>query len=73
MAIHDSIKATEHADLLLIIGSSLVVYPAAGIPNYFNGQNIVIINRDPTPYDRAATRIYRDPIGQLLGGAVALL
>ena len=61
-AIHDSVKATEHADLLIVIGSSLVVYPAAGIPNYFNGNNIVIINRDPTPLDRYAKIVIRDDI-----------
>jgi len=61
-AIHDSVQATEHADLLIVIGSSLVVYPAAGIPEYFRGQNIVIINRDPTPLDYKAKIVIRDDI-----------
>ena len=61
-AIHDSVKATEHADLLIVIGSSMVVYPAAGIPNYFNGNNIVIINHDPTPLDSYAKLVIRDDI-----------
>lgn len=65
MAIHDSIRATERADLLLIIGSSLVVYPAAGIPNYFNGQNIAIINRDPTSLDPFAKVVIHDDIKEV--------
>ena len=65
MAIHDSIRVTEHADLLLIIGSSLVVYPAAGIPNYFNGQNIAIINRDPTSLDPFAKVVINDDIKEV--------
>lgn len=60
--IHDAIKATEQADLLLIIGSSLLVYPAAGIPNYFNGKNLVIINKDKTPLDNYATLLINDNI-----------
>ncbi len=61
-AIHDSVKATERADLLIVIGSSLVVYPAAGIPNYFHGDKIVIINRDPTPLDGYAKIVIHDDI-----------
>lgn len=61
-AIHDSVNATEHADLLIVIGSSMVVYPAAGIPNYFHGDNIVIINHDPTPLDAYAKIVIRDDI-----------
>ena len=61
-AISDSVNATEHADLLIIIGSSMVVYPAAGIPNYFRGSNIVIVNRDPTPLDSYAKIVIHDDI-----------
>lgn len=61
-AIHDSVQAAEHADLLFVIGSSLVVYPATGIPEYYRGQNIVIINRDPTPLDYKAKIVIRDDI-----------
>ena len=64
-AISDSVKATEHADLLLVIGSSLVVYPAAGIPNYFRGDNIVIINKNPTPLDGYAKLVIRDDIKEV--------
>ena len=61
-AIHNSVADTERADLLIVIGSSMVVYPAAGIPNYFHGENIVIINRDPTPLDSYAKIVIRDDI-----------
>ena len=64
-AIHESVAATERADLLIVIGSSLVVYPAAGIPNYFNGNNIVIINRDPTPLDGYAKIVIHDDIKEV--------
>ena len=63
--IHESVAATERADLLIVIGSSLVVYPAAGIPNYFNGNNIVIINRDPTPLDGYAKIVIHDDIKEV--------
>lgn len=64
-AISDSVNAAEHADLLIVIGSSLVVYPAAGIPNYFHGNNIVIINKDPTPLDAYAKIVIHDDIKEV--------
>ena len=64
-AIHESVRAAERADLLIVIGSSLVVYPAAGIPNYFHGDNIVIINRDPTPLDSYAKIVIHDDIKEV--------
>lgn len=61
-ALNESIKRTEEADLMIVLGSSLVVYPAAGIIDYFNGKNLVIINRDPTAYDRYATLVIHDSL-----------
>lgn len=58
----NSVKVTQRADLLIVIGSSLVVYPAAGIPDYFNGNNIVIINKSPTYLDSRASLVIRDNI-----------
>ena len=49
-----SVKAIEEADLLVIGGTSLVVYPAAGLVNYFGGDELVIVNREGTPQDGAA-------------------
>ena len=49
-----SIRAIEAADLLVIGGTSLVMYPAAGLVNYFGGNDLVIVNRERTPQDGAA-------------------
>lgn len=49
-----SVKAIESADLLIIGGTSLVVYPAAGLVNYFGGSRLVIVNKQPTPQDARA-------------------
>ena len=53
----DSVRAIAAADLLVIGGTSLVVYPAAGLVNYFNGNDIVVVNRDSTPADSSADLI----------------
>ena len=62
-----AVEALENADLLIVGGTSLAVYPAAGLIQYFGGRRIVLINRDPTPYDGRAGLILREPIGQVLG------
>ena len=49
-----SVEAIAAADLLVIGGTSLVVYPAAGLVNYFQGDAIVVVNREPTPADSDA-------------------
>ena len=49
-----AVNAIAAADLLVIGGTSLVVYPAAGLVRYFNGDNIVICNLQPTPQDSYA-------------------
>lgn len=49
-----AVAAIERADLLVIGGTSLVVYPAAGLIQYFGGRHLVIVNRDPTPQDSMA-------------------
>ena len=49
-----SVRALEAADLLVIGGTSLVVYPAAGLVGYFGGDRVVVVNRDPTPADATA-------------------
>ena len=58
----DAIRA---ADLLIIGGTSLAVWPAAGLIRYFRGEHIVILNRDPTPADEDADLLIRDPIAQV--------
>ena len=62
----DHINAISRADTLIIGGTSLVVYPAAGFIHYFSGKNLVLINRDPTPYDRKATLVIHDSIGKVM-------
>ena len=52
--IRGAIAAIRSADVLIVLGTSLVVYPAAGLINYFSGKHLVLINRDVTPYDRNA-------------------
>jgi NAD-dependent deacetylase len=65
----ESMRISQEADLFLAIGSSLVVYPAAGLPEIAlrAGSKLVIINRDPTPYDDQADLVIRVPIGECLG------
>lgn len=62
-----SINAIESADMLIIGGTSLAVYPAAGLVRYFNGDKIVIINKSPTSYDDDADLLINKPIGETLG------
>jgi NAD-dependent deacetylase len=65
----ESYSLAAASDLFLAIGSSLVVYPAAGLPEVARhaGARLVIINRDPTDYDRAADAVMHEPIGATLG------
>lgn len=52
--LNGAIAAIQSADTMIVLGTSLVVYPAAGLLRYFGGKNLVLINRDATPYDNAA-------------------
>jgi NAD-dependent deacetylase len=56
------------ADCMIVGGTSLTVYPAAGFLNYFKGKHLVLVNRDETGYDSRAAHIIRKPIGEVLGG-----
>lgn len=58
----------ENADTLIVAGTSLSVYPAAGFLRYFRGDNIVLINRDATPLDDKADYISHENVGKVLGG-----
>jgi len=59
-----SVRAISAADMLIIGGTSLVVYPAAGLINYYQGRKLVLINRGTTPRDGEADLIIRDAIGE---------
>ncbi len=62
-----ALSAIQTADTLIIAGTSLTVYPAAGFISYFKGDNIVLINRDETPFDSKASLVFHDKVGELLG------
>ena len=64
--IEKSVEAIRQADLLLVAGTSLTVYPAAGFVNYYRGNRLVLINRDETPYDRYADLVIHDSLGSVL-------
>ena len=61
-----AIGAICKADLLIVGGTSLNVYPAAGLLDYFSGDHLVLINRDQTPMDSKADLVFHEPIGKLL-------
>ncbi len=63
--IDGAVNAIIGADMLIIGGTSLTVYPAAGLIRYYKGKRLVLINRDETPYDRQANLVIREPIGQV--------
>ena len=67
-AMRDSVELAQRCDLFLAIGSSLVVYPAAGLPEIASrsGAKLVIINRDPTEQDATADAVIHEPIGETL-------
>ena len=68
-----AIRAIANADLLIIGGTSLAVYPAAGFLRCFNGRNIVLINRDETAYDDRADLILRDKIGEVMSAVLTVI
>lgn len=62
-----AVSDLRSVDLLIIGGTSLAVYPAAGLINYYRGSRLVLINKSPTPYDDRAGLAINLPIGQVLG------
>lgn len=67
------IKHISEAEVLIVGGTSLNVYPAAGLVEYFRGEHLVLINRTATSYDKKATLIFRDSIGEVMDYAVRRL
>lgn len=65
--IRGAVEDIAQADLLIIGGTSLGVYPAAGLIDYYRGRELVLINRSPTPRDRQATLLITASIGEVLG------
>ena len=63
--IENSVDAIYDADLLIVAGTSLTVYPAAGLIDYYRGNRLVLINRDPTPRDDRADLVIHDTLGHV--------
>ena len=68
--ISGAVDAIRKADVLIIGGTSLVVYPAAGFVNYFRGSKLVLINKSSTSFDNRADLVIHDPIGKVMKGAL---
>ena len=68
--IDGAVRAIRAADVLIIGGTSLVVYPAAGLIDYFQGSSLVLINKSETAADRQADLVIHAPIGEVMAAAV---
>lgn len=64
--ITESIKAIANADCLIIAGTSLTVYPAAGLIRYFKGKHLILINKSKTNIDSTADLVINAPVGEVL-------
>ena len=65
-----AVQSVAAADMLIVAGTSLTVYPAAGLLRYFRGSHLVLINRDATPYDDAADLVIRDNVARVMSELV---
>lgn len=68
--IEKSVKAISSCEVLIIAGTSLTVYPAAGFVRYFRGEKLILINRDPTPMDSSCDLVIHGSVGQILDECV---
>lgn len=66
----EAVREIQSCDTLIIAGTSLTVYPAAGMVRYFRGKYLVLINRDETPMDGSADLVIHDKVGEVLDGLV---
>lgn len=64
----DSIRYISEADVLIVGGTSLAVYPAAGLLDYYKGNKLVLVNKTPTPKDSMADLIVQGSIGEIFSG-----
>ena len=65
--VRGAVEAIEDADLMLVCGTSLVVYPAAGMLQYYGGDKLVLVNRTSTPYDGYARLVLHESLGDVFG------
>ncbi len=72
-AVEGAIEAIASAELLMIGGTSLSVYPAAGFIRYFNGRHLVVMNQTPTTADSEATWVFREPVDEIFDQLVRLI
>lgn len=63
--IEGAVRAIQNADLFIVAGTSLTVYPAAGLVNYYRGNRMVLINRDETPYDDRVDLVFYESLGEI--------
>lgn len=68
--LRQSVQHIINADTFIVGGTSLVVYPAAGLLEYFRGPNLILINKDKTPYDNRANLVINESIGKVLSEAI---
>ena len=64
--VNGAVNAIANADCLIVAGTSLAVYPAAGFIRYFRGNNFVLINKAPTPADAMANLVIHGKVGEVL-------
>ena len=65
--VQGALEAIASADTLIVAGTSLTVYPAAGFVEYFRGKHLVLINRDATPLDGKCSLVLHQRVGEVLG------
>lgn len=67
VCVTEAVQAIAKADVLLVCGTSLTVYPAAGLLRYYGGSKLALINRDATPYDDTADLVLHESLGKVFG------
>ena len=70
---NDAVNEIERAELLLVMGTSLAVYPAAGLLQYFHGNALVLINKSPTPYDGKADIVIKSEAGRTMQAVAEII
>lgn len=70
--IEKAINLIKKTDVLIVAGTSLNVYPAAGMIDYFNGNHLILINKSQTPADERASIVIRSPVGEVLGEVISI-
>ena len=63
--LNSAIQAIQNAEVLIVAGTSLTVYPASGLVNFFKGKNLILINKTQTSYDNIADIIINSSLGEV--------